>query len=208
MTADNNPYQSPSDERVGENAMGIRSYHIPFLIAAFCVSTVVGALCLPGLPKEWRAGIGGIAAAVLVYALPTCILVVWEWFRTGEMPELNLEPLVPCTERRMLYKAWRERRQLDDKTFYEVFYATSGISPEIIKGVRRELESILGMSLAGVHPGDDISLADPELDFADVFDRFDRAFKINTPLRTRESPTDATFDSLVRFVAAATSYSA
>jgi hypothetical protein len=203
---DANPYQPPSVVDVDQDdqhRVGIRSYHVPFLIAAVCIPLAVAAYTQPELPRDWRAAIGGVASMFLIFDLPVCLLVFWEWMRAGEMPDLNFEPLLPCAERRELYQRWRERPQLADAAFYQTFYAESGFPCETVYGVRREIESIVGRSLAGVHPGDDMGLADVEIDFADVFFRFDRVFKVTIPWRTMAPTIDLTFDSLVRLVAAA-----
>jgi hypothetical protein len=204
-----NPYQSPGeDDLPADRPIGLRSWHVPFIIAAVCGAglAVIFGVVPRGTIFSAMPGMGflriclALLAGVLVMDIFVCGLVIFEWWRTGEPPELSFEPLIPCAERRALYRAWKERPQLDDDQFYSAYYAETDIAREIVTRTRRELQTILGRSLAGVHPKDDMSLSDPELDFADVFDRFDKVFHITIPWRTGEIDIDGSFDSLVRLV--------
>lgn len=204
-----NPYQSPGDDDPpADRPIGLRSWQVPFIIAAICgTALAVLVYCVPHDIIFPDRGIGffglcfGLVGGVLVMDVFVCGLVVFEWWRTGSPPELTLEPLIPCAERRARYRAWKERPQLDDDAFYETFYADSGIAKEIVIGVRREFQAVLDRSLAGVRPSDDMSLADPELDAADLYDRLDKAFAISIPWRRGKlNIDDLTFNSLVRLV--------
>ena len=206
-----NPYQSP-----GENAppadgpiIGLHSYHVPFIIAAAC--GIALAVIFSAVPREviFPAGRGvgffgaclGFIFGTLAFDIPVCGLVIWEWWRTGEPPKLNFEPLVDPAETRALRRTLKQRPHLDDETFYRSFYSNSGVSKETVLGVRREMQSMLGRSLAGVHPGDDMGVLEPEVDFADLLDELADAFEIVIPWWKGEIDIDGSFDSLVRLVA-------
>jgi hypothetical protein len=217
-----NPYQAPSEaETPNPPTTGLRSHHVPFVIAAVCGLALAVTSNISFVNQRAYAVCFVAATVILIYDVPVCLWVLWFYLNTGEPPKLNFEPLYPTAERRALLRdcerrqqellrAWKERPQLDDEAFYRAFYADSGIARWIAVRVRREMQKMLGRSLAGVHPGDDLELAEPEIDFADVFDRLARLFRIVIPWRTgavsykanSEIPFDGTFDSLVRVVAA------
>jgi hypothetical protein len=205
-----NPYQTPASDAVPAERPSFRLhwYHVPFIVAVVCVIALVIAynivprdarLAKPGL--DFFAICFGIIGAISVFDLAVCGWILWQWWRTGEPPQLSLEPLFDSAETRALYRAWRERPQLDDDAFYDKCYADSGIAKQVVSDVRREMQNILGRSLDGIHPADDLETAAPELDFADVFYRFEKDLHIVIPWRTTKIDFDFTFDSLVRLIA-------
>jgi hypothetical protein len=206
-----NPHQSPTAPEAPPDQLrtGLRSYHVPFLIAAVC-GVALAVISNTFVDQNTFAICFAVILTILVFDLLVCGLVLWELMHTGESPELNLEPLFPSAKRRALYRAWKERPQLDDDDFYGTFYADSGIARNVVVGVRREMQRIFERSLAGVQPGDDVLRAEPEMDFADVFDELAEAFDIVIPWRTGEVSYNGdgelsfngTFGSLVRLIAA------
>jgi hypothetical protein len=207
-----NPHQSPTEPETLPDQLrtGLRSYHVPFLIAAVCGVALAVASNIRFVSQSAYAVCFVAATVILIYDVPVCGWVLWCYLSTGEPPKLNFEPLFPSAERRALYRAWKERPQLDDDDFYGTFYADSGIARNVVVGVRREMQRIFERSLAGVQPGDDVLRAEPEMDFADVFDELAEAFDIVIPWRTGEVSYNGdgelsfngTFGSLVRLIAA------
>jgi hypothetical protein len=175
------------------------SFHIPFVAAAICVValfvTCNVTFAHPDRAAFWR----GFVALLLTVDIGVCGWVLWQSCRTGEPAELNLFGESP--EMRAMWRLWRERPQLNDDEFYRTFYADSGIAKDVVIAVRREWISIFGKEAIGTYPGDNLETAAPELDFADVFYRFEKDLDVVIPWRTGNIDFDFTFDSLVRLVA-------
>ncbi|MGH7137883.1 MAG: hypothetical protein ACREHD_19205 [Pirellulales bacterium] len=197
-----NPYQSPGDDAltVDEPAVVLRWYHLPFVIAA-AGGIALAVICNMTFVNERHfAASVAACAGILAVDLPVCGLLLWEWWRTGEPPKFYWESPFD-TEARALRRTLKQRPPLDDDAFYAAFYADSGIPKEIVIAVMRELQKMLGRSLAGVHPHDNMGVLEPEMDFADVLDVLADTFEVEIAWRTGEVNIDGTFDSLLRLVA-------
>ncbi|MHC4402828.1 MAG: acyl carrier protein [Planctomycetota bacterium] len=144
----------------------------------------------------WEFGVLGVCGAILLYALPVCILIL-----IGRPLVMTLAPLLPSAEVRAFHKALRERPPLSDEAFYQRYYAETDVPKAIPIRVRKEIEQALGIDLAGIHPGDNVALADDDLDFGDVLYRLGRVFGIKIPKEACWEEIDGTFDSLVCYVA-------
>jgi hypothetical protein len=195
-----NPYESPAtsnnpshDDRRAWVAM------IPLLIAipGVIIAAFLG-FCRP-LPFVYNNIALGIVAAVLVYDIPVCALVVVEWLRTGEPPELSLSPLIPSRVEREFRRTLCSRPELGDDDFYATFYADSQIPKSLVVRLRKSLECAFGLDFAGLHPADNLIVADGELDWADVLFRLNREFGI-TLTREMLANFDGTFDNLAKLI--------
>jgi hypothetical protein len=177
-----NPYQSPSDDTLSAElwTIGLRWYHVPFLIALACGVAVAVTYCVNFQHPKVFAACLAICGIILLYDLPVCGIVLCEWRRTGEAPKFSFMSLFGA-ESRALRRTLQQRPPLDDDTFYVTYYADSGITQEIVVGVRRELQRMLGHCLAGVYPSDRMSTLEPDADCADIFDELAEAFSIVIP---------------------------
>ena len=176
-----------------------RIARIPFLIALFGILAATLVWSWRPVRLEYNAIAIGICGVILIFDLPVCVLVVYEWLRTGEPPELSLSPLFPCREQREFRRNLRERTKLSDDDFFAVFYSHSQIPKELVVQLRKSLEGAFGLDFAALHPTDNLIFADAELDWADVMFRLNRNFDI---VLTKEMfrGFDGTFDALLRLV--------
>jgi hypothetical protein len=140
--------------------------------------------------------------AILFCDLPACLLVIVEWWRRGEPPEIvmSLSPLFPSPAEREFRRSLAERTQLNDDAFYDAFYAKSEMPRQIPIRIREMLQDAIGIDFGGLRPDDDLVVASDELDWADIFYRVQREFSVSIP-KEAWSEFDGTFDSLVKMVA-------
>jgi hypothetical protein len=171
---------------------------VPFMIA---VPALIAAVMLwrSPLPKQGTAGLFGMVGAILIVDLATCGFVLVQWLWTGEPPELSLSPLVLTREERQFRHNLRTRPKLDDEQFYDAYYADSGIARTVPAELRKLLGDVLGLDLGALSPTD--KLVDDELDWADVFFRMERVFKVPIP-REKWKVFDGSFDSLLTLLTA------
>lgn len=111
--------------------------------------------------------------------------------------------LLPSARQRSFHRTLRSRRKLSDDEFVEAFYSGSGVPHDVPVRLRRELANALGVDLAGIHPNDNITHADDELDFADIIYRIERAFGVTMHSNACSMDLDVTFDALVHSICAA-----
>lgn len=194
-------------DRADEASITIRRRRLivalsPFLIALPTLIVVV-LLYRSLLPEKVIGTPTAIFGGILIFDLIVCLFVLVEWLWTGEPPELSLSPLIRTREEREFRRDLRERRQLNDEQFYDVFYAHWGIPPHVPGQLRQELEAGMGFNFAGLWPCDNLVEADGEPDWADVFYRMERVFKVPIP-RERWGEFDGTFDSLLKLIVART----
>ncbi len=174
---------------------------IPFAIALLAVPACV--LLSKFAPRHGVAGWVWIALfAILFCDLSACLLVVVEWWRRGEPPEIvmSLSPLFPSPAEREFRRSLAERTQLNDDAFYDAFYAKSEMPRQIPIRIREMLQDAIGIDFGGLRPDDDLVVASDELDWADIFYRVQREFSVSIP-KEAWSEFDGTFDSLVKMVA-------
>lgn len=172
---------------------------VPFVIAVPGVIVAVLLWFWRPLPRDPNAIAFGVTTALLVFGLPVCILVLIEWLRTGEPPELSLSPLIQCREEREFHRNLRKRQKLNDGDFYDTYYANSGIPRRFPMELRMSLEGVFGLDFAALHPADNLIYADVELDWADLICRVNREFDIAIP-KDEVRELDGTFDSLLRCI--------
>jgi hypothetical protein len=172
---------------------------IPFCIALPGVAMIAWLLFGRSLSDQmdWVSVVFGVMCGVLAFDLPVCLLVAIQWIATGEAPELSLSPLIPTREERRFHRTLRERQRLDDDEFYSVYYAESGIPKRLTVQLRASLQSELGFDLGGLHPLDNLTYADSEIDWGDIIYRINRDFKVVFP-EAVITETNYTFDSFVR----------
>ena len=161
---------------------------IPFVLAAIAITVAL----LFDHPIAFS-----VCFAFLVFDIPVCTFVGWDWIRSGEPPEINLSPLIPSRAERELAKNMRLRPKLSVDDFYTTFYADSGISKKSIALIRAILSEQIGMDLATLLPHDDMILLDPEMDWSIIIDEIEREFEINFNDTELETGT-ATFDFFVQ----------
>jgi hypothetical protein len=194
-----NPYESPVTPVPPRLDPRARTALIPFLIAV--PSILVAALLWfwQPFPLGYISIAIGVIGAILAFDLPVCALVVFEWLRTGQPPELSLSPLIPSREEREFRRILRTRPKLNDDDFYATFYSDSPIPKSLVVQLRKSLECAFGLDFGALQPTDNLILADPELDWADIVFRLNREFGIRL---TNEmfGKFDGTFDSLVALV--------
>lgn len=203
-----NPSQTPADHALpaGRPSFRLHWYHVPFIIAVVCgVALAVTARATSANMKVF-VPCSAILCAILIFDLVACAYVIMEWRRTGKPPSFTDQFLVyfgflEAPQTRAMWRLWRERPQLGDDEFYDLFYTNSGIAKEVVTAVRREWLSIFGKEAMGTYPSYDLETAAPELDFADVFYRFEKDLHVVIPWRTAKVDFDFRFDSLVRLVA-------
>jgi hypothetical protein len=174
----------------------------PFLIAIPTLIVVV-QLYRSLLPEKVIGTPTAIFGGILAFDLIVCVFVLVKWLRTGEPPKLSLSPLLRTRKDHECRRDLRQRRQLNDAEFYEVFYAHWGIPRHIPGQLRKQLEDAMGFNFAGLWPCDNLVEADGEPDWADVFYRMERVFKVPIP-RERWDEFDGTFDSLLKLIVART----
>ena len=138
-----------------------------------------------------------VCFTILIFDVPVCFFVGWDWIRTGETPEINLSPLIPCRAERELMRNLRTRPKLTDDEFCSTFYADSHISKSSITSIRTILSEQIGMDLSALLPHDDMTLIDPEMDWSMIIDEIEREFDIRFTDSEIESGT-ATFDFFVQ----------
>lgn len=155
-------------------------------IAAFTVSRLFES-----------AAVYAVCFAILVFSVPVCLLVAWERLRTGEPPELGLSPLILSRPERELIRNLKTRPRLSDRSFCETFYPDSGFSVQSIAKLRNILAGQIGYNLAGLHPDDDLSLLDDEIDWMIIVSEIEREFGIQFT-RTDLEAGPATFDFFAR----------
>ena len=205
--ADTNPYQAPKHTAssqpnvasVDERTRRARIAMIPFAIA-------IPALFLASILWFWSPFQGeldsilfGVTGAILAFDLPVCLLVLIQWILTGDPPELSLEPLVPSKAERELRRELRERAKIDGDEFYEKYYSESTIPKRLVVGLRRLLESQLGLPENSIEPNDNMAIADPELDWRDLMDEVTDELGILIDDALIEK-MDGTFDNLLRTI--------
>lgn len=172
---------------------------IPFIIAIPSLFIAVILWFLNPLPKEYNAIVFGIFGAILVFDIPVCVMVLFQWASAGEPPGLSFSPLIPTYEQREYRRILRDRPKLNDDEFYNTFYAESGIPKQLTVQLRRSLEDCYGLDSAGLHPRDNLIYADDEIDFHDVIIRIKREYEIEIPDR-RMSKAEATYDFLLQCI--------
>jgi hypothetical protein len=138
-----------------------------------------------------------ICFTILIFDIPVCLFVGWDWLRTGEPPEINLSPMIPSRAERELIRNLRTRPKLADDEFYSTFYAESGVSKTSIASIRAILSEQIGMDLSALLPHDDLILIDPEMDWSIIIDEIEREFDVRfTDSELEGGP--ATFDFFVQ----------
>ena len=138
-----------------------------------------------------------VCFAFLVFDIPVCFFVGWDWIRSGEPPEVNLSPLIPSRAERELARNMRSRPKLTVDEFYTSFYADSGVSKKSINSIRTILSEQIGMDLATLLPHDDMLLLDPEMDWSIIIEEIEREFRIKFTDNELEAG-QATFDFFVQ----------
>ena len=109
--------------------------------------------------------------------------------------------LFSTRDERAFHRALEARPGSDGAAFHRTFYQDSNVPADLTARLRAELEAALGAELDSLHPRDPLELLDPEVDFADVFFRLERAFGVTLP-RAEWPAWDGTFDGLARWVLA------
>lgn len=179
----------------------MRSYHLPFVVAAVCI-VALAVVANTSFGNPHRAVWLSVITAILILDVPIAVWVIWHWYRTGEPPQFDSNLLGESPGTRAMWRLWRERPQLDDEAFYQTFYADSDVPKDVVIAVRREwISSIYGKEAIGMYPGDNLGVAAPELDFADVLYRMEKELHVVIPWQTCKIDFDFTFDSLIRLVA-------
>lgn len=141
-------------------------------------------------------GVHTVCFTILVFDVPVCLVVAWEWTRERRPPELSLSPLIPTRAERELYRNLKNRPQLSDSEFFESFYANSRVSSQSIARIRAILTEQIGMNLSGLRPNDDLTLIDGGIDWTTMIDEIEREFNIRfTDSELEAGP--ATFDFFV-----------
>ena len=138
----------------------------------------------------WAWGCLGI---VFAGTFPLCLLIL-----VGHPPVMSLSPLLPSAWERAQWRELRRRPLLDDRQFYQRFYAASGIPASVPLRLRQVYAEQLGMDR--VWPEDHAAEFIKELDFRDLLDEVAREFGV----RFSEEHVDAldgSFDSLVQCIA-------
>ncbi len=122
------------------------------------------------------------------------------WFRFSLRPAFTL--LLDCfiPERQRAYERDLESRVLmDDETFYQSNYGSTGIPREIPIRLRRLFAYQLGSCWEHVQPADKPTDADDNLDFAELVFDVEEEFGVSIPIQDMME-LDGSFDSLVRCV--------
>lgn len=143
--------------------------------------------------------VSAVCFSVLVFDIPVCLFVGWEWIRNGEAPEVNLSPLIPSRAERELMKNLRTRPGLTDDEFYSTFYGGSGIPKASVSSIREILAEQIGMDHSALLPDDDMILIDPEIDWSIIIDEVEREFCVRFTDSELES-APATLDFFVQRV--------
>ena len=205
-----NPYQSPESapapDASGANRRKTTALIPFFLIVPLIAAVIAWFVVFAGSERQPRLALPlAICFPLLLFDLVICAWVVVEWLRWGEPPEFSLVGLIPSRVTRAFHRQLQSRPKLTPAEFHAAFYADSGVSPELIAGLRTALERAFGMDFSQLHPDDNLLLVDDgELDFAWVFECIEREFKIDFP-RTRVTHSeDATFRFLLTCVVDAT----
>lgn len=167
---------------------------IPALFAAYVLWFV------SPFEPEFNSVLFGIVGAILAFDLPVCLLVLVQWARTGDPPELSLVPLVTSREEREFRKELRERPQLHADEFYDRFYSASQIPKVLATELRASIENQLGLPNNSIEPNDQLIHADPELDWEYLIDEINEELKILVPVESVHE-MDGTFDNLLIAVA-------
>ena len=140
------------------------------------VPFVLAILALLAVQLVDHPVVSAVCFSVLVFDIPVCLFVGWEWIRNGEAQEVNLSPLIPSRAERELMKNLRTRPGLTDDEFYSTFYGGSGIPKASVSSIREILAEQIGMDHSALLPDDDMILIDPEIDWSIIIDEVEREF--------------------------------
>jgi len=191
---------APSDASKGRTIIAL----IPFAIALAAFIAVKWLWVSSAAPRALDK-LFAVVAAILAVDLVVCLYVVIEWLRTGLPPELNFEmslsPLGSTREEREFRERLGDRRKRNDDEFYNAFYSHRAVPSQLPGKLRESLEMMIGLDLGALWPCDNLIAAEPELDWADVFDRMERDYDVSLP-REAWDEFDGTFDSLVQMIIA------
>lgn len=163
---------------------------------------VIGAVALGVWLTTDSLQVFAVCFATLVFAVPVCLMMLWEWLRTGVPPDISLSPLIPGRAEREFWRNLETRPKMSDDAFYVAFYKDSPISQTTTNQLREILTDEIGMDLSTLYPHDDLNLIDFELDWVPILRRIEQAFCIKFS-KTQVSNGPATFDRLVNLISAA-----
>ncbi len=128
----------------------------------------------------------------LVITVPICLL-----YLIGRPVEMNLAPLFPSPAVRAFWRELRCRPAITNEEFYSTYYAGSGISQDIVAGIRDCLVKFVDPEVEKAIPSDNLLWLYDELDFAEFFDDVGRPFGVRFTSKDYPSIT-GTLDNMIR----------
>ena len=163
----------------------------PFVVLLVLGVAIWADWYLVGLKfPAWAWGCWGIVFAV---TFPLCLLIL-----VGHPPVMSLSPLLSSASERAKWRELRRRPLLDDRQFYQRFYAVSGIPAGVPLRPRQVYAEQLGMDR--VWPEDRAVEFIEQLDFRDLLDAVAGKFGIHFSEEQFDS-LDGSFGSLVQCIA-------
>jgi hypothetical protein len=145
-----------------------------------------------GFPEFLTHGVS-LLGVWLVFTLPIAVLYV-----IGHPPTISLAPLVSSPETKANWERIISRPLLDDDAYFQQYYASSGIRPDIPIRLRAVCARELGDELRRIAPTDSL-IIDDELDLLEFMYEVQDEFRFTASLAEMKDLDDS-FDSIVRFV--------
>ena len=182
----------------------IRDRRIAYAVFALtATAAVVAAFGWGGVAADRDAAaiMAGAGTAGVVGGGVVSLWLLVGRLRTGVWPELEAETFGTGRTHRAFASATRHRPSFSRAKWVATFYPGPVPPPGLVADVLEELGRGLGFhpEEEGLHPRDPLGFWDPEVDFADIVRRLERAFEVPaTPDPWRG--WDGTFDGLVRWV--------
>jgi hypothetical protein len=176
-----------------QEAARVRRFRI-FLLAegVLLILTVLacGGLIHFHAHAGWGAVFIALAALWHVVAIPICFA-----YLIGKPIVMTLVPLLPSAQSKAFLRELKERPVLDDQSFFGRYYAGTGISDDVVAGVRRAL-SWWDPLFERTIPADHLYLLNEEVHFSTFIQCVEREMGIRFTSSDQDA-MDGTLDNLI-----------
>lgn len=144
-----------------------------------------------------------LLGVVLVFDLPVCLFLLWDWASSGKVPEVplgrllwQLFPLADIYDERTFQHTLSAREDLTGDEFYQRYYQGTGVPQAVVLRLLAIYSTFFALPSTKLRP-DDWPPAIAELDMEPLVVEIEKEFGIP---HSQWHNVDGSFDSVVRYV--------
>jgi hypothetical protein len=145
----------------------------------------------------------GLLGVVLVFDLPVCLFLLWDWASSGKVPELplgrllwQLFPLADIYDERAFQHTLSAREDLTGDEFYQRYYQGTGVPQTVVLRLLAIYSKFFELSFTKLRP-DDWPPAIAEFDMEPLVVEIEQEFGIP---HSQWHNVNGSFDSVARYV--------